>query len=62
VFPVGYDDRGQPINVQLMGRAWDDDSLVGMAYAFEAVANAAGHGHVEATTAPPLRPHDGRRE
>jgi amidase len=61
VFPVGYDDRGQPINVQLMGRAWDDDKLVGMAYAFEAVANAAGHGHVEATTAPPL-PHDGRRE
>ncbi len=61
VFPVGYDDRGQPINVQLMGRAWDDDKLVGMAYAFEVVADAAGHGHVEATTAPPL-PHEGRRE
>ena len=58
-FPVGYDDRGQPINVQLMGRAWDDDKLVGMAYAFEIVANAAGNGHVEATTAPPL-PHDNR--
>jgi amidase len=54
VFPVGYDDRGQPINVQLLGRAWDDDKLVGMAYAFEIVANAAGHGHVEAITAPPL--------
>jgi amidase len=61
VFPVGYDDRGQPINVQLMGRAWDDDKLVGMAYAFEEVANAAGNGHVEATTAPPL-PHDNRKE
>jgi amidase len=54
VFPVGYDDRGQPINVQLLGRAWDDDKLVGMAYAFELVADAAGHGHVEAVTAPPL--------
>jgi amidase len=60
-FPVGYDDRGQPINVQLLGRAWDDDKLVGMAYAFEEVANAAGHGHVEATTAPPL-PNDHRRD
>jgi amidase len=59
-FPVGYDDQRQPINVQLMGRAWDDDKLLGMAFAFEIVANAAGHGHVEATTAPPL-PHD-RRE
>jgi amidase len=56
VFPVGYDNEGQPINIQLMGRAWDDDKLVGMAYAFEELANAAGHGHVEATTAPPL-PH-----
>jgi hypothetical protein len=59
-FPVGYDDKGQPINVQLMGRAWDDGKLVSMAYAFELVANAAGHGHVEATTAPPL-PRERRR-
>jgi amidase len=58
VFPVGYDDRGQPINVQLLGRAWDDDKLVGMAYAFEVVADAAGHGHVEAVTAPPLPQQD----
>ena len=54
VFPVGYNNHGQPINIQLLGRAWDDDKLVGMAYAFEEVANAAGHGHVEATTAPAL--------
>ncbi len=54
VFPAGSNDRGQPINLQLLGRAWDDDTLVGMAYAFEQVANAAGRGHVEATTAPPL--------
>ena len=56
IFPVGYNDDGQPINIQLMGRAWDDDKLVGMAYAFELIADAAGHGHVEATTAPPLPP------
>jgi amidase len=56
VFPVGYNDDGQPINIQLMGRAWDDDKLVGMAYAFEEIANAAGHGHVEASTAPRLPP------
>jgi len=56
-FAVGYNNHGQPINIQLLGRAWDDDRLVGMAFAFEEIANAAGHGHVEATTAPPL-PHD----
>jgi amidase len=56
VFPVGYNNHGQPINIQLLGRAWDDDKLVGMAFAFEEIANAAGRGHVEATTAPRL-PH-----
>jgi hypothetical protein len=60
---VGFNNNGQPINIQLLGRAWDDDKLVGMAYALEEIANAAGHGHVEATTAPPLAPdkfdHDG---
>ena len=61
VFPVGYNNHGQPINIQLLGRAWDDDKLVGMAYAFEEVANAAGHGHVEASTAPAL-PHDHRKK
>jgi len=54
VFPTGYNNHGQPINIQLLGRAWDDDKLVGMAYAFERVANAAGNGHVAARTAPPL--------
>ena len=56
IFPVGYNDDGQPINIQLLGRAWDDDKLVGFAYAFEEIADAAGHGHVEATTAPRLPP------
>ena len=60
-FPVGYNDDGQPIDIQLMGRAWDDDKLVGMAYAFEELANAARQGHVEAATAPPL-PRDERRK
>jgi len=54
VFPVGFDSRHQPVNIQLLGRAWDDAKLVGMAYAFEHVAGAAGHGHVVPTTAPPL--------
>jgi amidase len=54
VFPAGYNDHGQPIDIQLLGRAWDDDKLVGMAYAFEQYANAAGNGHVAAGTAPPL--------
>jgi amidase len=61
VFPVGYNNHGQPINIQLLGRAWDDGKLVGFAFAFEEIANAAGRGHVEATTAPPL-PHDHRKE
>ncbi|MDA0179284.1 amidase family protein [Solirubrobacter phytolaccae] len=54
VFPAGVNDNGQPINLQLLGRAWDDDKLVGMAYAFERLASAAGKGHVAATTAPAL--------
>jgi amidase len=54
-FPAGYDEHRQPINIQLLGRAWDDAKLVGMAYAFEHYAEAAGHGHVAPTTAPPLK-------
>lgn len=54
VVPAGVNDSGQPVNIQLLGRAWDDDKLVAMAYAFEQIANATGRGHVEATTAPPL--------
>ena len=46
VFPAGYNDHGQPINIQLLGRAWDDDKLVGMAYAFEQLASKDGKGHV----------------
>ena len=55
VFPAGRNDHGQPINLQLLGRAWDDDKLVGMAYAFEQLADADGNGHQAADTAPPLK-------
>jgi amidase len=54
-FPVGVDDHGQPIGIQLLGRAWDDARLVSMAYAFEHLAEAAGHGHVAPAAVPPLR-------
>ncbi len=50
-FPAGTDANGAPIDLQLMGRAWDDAELVGMAHAFEAVAD----GHVAPDTVPPLR-------
>ncbi|MBE2320646.1 amidase [Solirubrobacter sp. CPCC 204708] len=54
VFPAGVNDHGQPINLQLLGRAWDDGELVGMAYAFSVLADKDGKGHVAATTAPAL--------
>ena len=39
IFPAGVNDHGQPINLQLQGKEFDDDKLLGMAYAFEAKAN-----------------------
>lgn len=59
--PAGMNDRGQPVNIQFMGRAWDDARLVGFAYAFEHYATLAGNGHQIQTTAPPL-PHDNRKQ
>jgi amidase len=58
--PAGLNDRGQPVNIQLLGRAWDDAKLVGFAYAFEHFATLAGNGHQVQTTAPAL-PHDSRK-
>lgn len=55
VFPAGRDALGNPVDIQLLGRAWDDAKLVGMAYAFELLANRAGDGHVSPSTVPPLR-------
>lgn len=49
-FPAGTDANGAPISLQLMGRAWSDADLVGMAYAFDQVAD----GHVAPDTVPAL--------
>ena len=40
ILPAGVNDHGEPMNLQLMGRAWDDAKLVGFAYAFDLKANA----------------------
>jgi amidase len=61
VVPAGLDDHRQPVSIQLLGRAWDDAKLVGMAYAFEHVANAAKHGHVAPTTVPALSVRKGSK-
>ncbi len=31
IFPAGLDDHGEPMNLQLMGRAWDDGTLLSFA-------------------------------
>ena len=36
VFPVGLDPRGLPVGMELLGRPYDDEALVGMMAAFEA--------------------------
>jgi amidase len=54
VVPAGFDDHRQPVSIQLLGRAWDDAKLVGMAYAFEHFADASHHGHVAPATVPAL--------
>ncbi|MCC7415611.1 MAG: amidase [Acidobacteria bacterium] len=51
VVPAGMNAHGQPVDIQLLGRAWDDPKLVGFAYAFEHYATAAGKGHQIQTTA-----------
>jgi amidase len=61
VVPAGFDDHRQPISIQLLGRAWDDAKLVGMASAFEHVAEAAKHGHVAPTTVPALTNRKGAK-
>jgi amidase len=50
-FPAGVNDHGEPLNLQIIGRAFDDAKLLGYAYAYDQVA----HGHVLPTTAPALR-------
>lgn len=60
-FPAGVDAKGQPIDIQLLGRAWDDGKIVGMAYAFEHFAQPERHGHIAPATVPPLRYNENRK-
>lgn len=50
IFPATVNDHGEPANLQLMGRAWDDAKLIGFAYAFDQEAQA----HIAPATAPKL--------
>lgn len=51
IFPAGVNDHGEPINLQLIGRAWDDPKLMGYAYAYDLRAK----GTQVPDTAPPLK-------
>ncbi|MBF6621301.1 MAG: amidase [Patulibacter sp.] len=50
IVPVGKNENGHPVSLQLQGRAWDDAKLVGFAYAVERLLD----GHVEPTQFPAL--------
>lgn len=50
IFPVGVNPNGEPMNLQILGKAWEDDKLLGYAYAFDKIKQ----GHVLPTTAPAL--------
>ena len=54
IMPVGTNDNGQPIGLQLEGRAWSDDQLLGYANAFELLA----HGQVDPTDVTPALAYD----
>jgi amidase len=51
IVPVGENDHGFPVSLQLQGRAWDDAKLVGFAYAIE----QHFHGQVLPSKLPALR-------
>ena len=50
IFPAGVNPNGEPMNLQILGKAWEDDKLLGYAYAFDKIKQ----GHVLPTTAPAL--------
>ncbi|MEI5676121.1 MULTISPECIES: amidase family protein [unclassified Nocardioides] len=52
--PIGKNDEGQSNNVQIVGRAWTDTTVLGMGYAVEQQAQAAMH-----TTFAPALPWSG---
>jgi amidase len=54
IFPAGLNPDGQPDDLQLEGPDYSDPELMGMAYAFEAQANAAGNGYEQTKYAPAL--------
>ena len=54
IVPVGRNDHGHPVSLQIQGRAWDDPKILGFAYAIEQRL----HGHVEPTQFPALE-YDG---
>ncbi|CAB4921703.1 unannotated protein [freshwater metagenome] len=51
IVPIGKNDHGHPVSLQIQGRAWDDPKIVGFAYAIEQRLR----GHVEPTQLPALR-------
>ena len=51
IVPIGKNDHGHPVSLQIQGRAWDDGKIVGFAYAVEQRLK----GHVEPTAFPALR-------
>jgi amidase len=55
IVPIGANDHGHPVSLQIQGRAWDDAKLVGFAYAIEQRLK----GHVEPTAFPALPVDEG---
>ncbi|MDW5594562.1 amidase family protein [Conexibacter stalactiti] len=53
IFPGGSNNHGEPFNLQLQGRAFDDAKLIGYAYAYDRIQQ----GHRETDKAPAL-PYD----
>ncbi|HST42588.1 MAG TPA: amidase family protein, partial [Conexibacter sp.] len=51
IVPVGENDHGHPVSLQVQGRAWDDAKILGFAYAIE----QRMQGQVVPTKLPPLR-------
>ncbi|MBD8605312.1 Ig-like domain repeat protein [Aeromicrobium sp. CFBP 8757] len=41
ILPIGANDEGQSNNVQIVGRAWDDTTVLGLGYALEQQAKAS---------------------
>jgi Asp-tRNA(Asn)/Glu-tRNA(Gln) amidotransferase A subunit family amidase len=38
-FPAGYDNQGLPVGMQVMGRPWEENRLLQIAYAVEQVVD-----------------------